>query len=207
MKKILITLGLLVVAASAVVISVIVLTPWMDRWGTTDSELTMVFPGDELLSQPASFVNRAVTINASPEKIYPWLVQLGAERGGYYSYSGLETLLFCPMQNADRIHAEWQNLKVGDSVKMCPGSSGPLPYEVAQIHPNQAMILGHKENGKWVDLWMFNLIPQPGGSTRLVLRSRTNMVGGFWDIIHPGIFIMEQGMLTGIKQRAEASNL
>jgi hypothetical protein len=207
MKKILIVLGLVVVAIAAAVVSVIALTPWMDRWGATDSELTRAFPGDELLPQPASFVNRAVTINAAPDKIYPWLVQLGAEKGGYYSYTALETyMLFCPLENADRIHAEWQNLKVGDTVKMCPSTSGPPPYEVAQLHPNQAMILGHKENGEWVDLWIFNIVPQNDGSSRLILRTRTNAVGGFWDVIHPGVFIMETGMLGGIKERAEALN-
>jgi len=205
MKKILIILGLLGVVISAVILSVIALTPWMDRWGAADAELTMHFPGDELLAHPASFVNRAVTINAAPDKIYPWLVQLGAEKGGYYSYSLLETyLLFCPLQNADRIHSEWQNLKVGDFVKMCPGSSGPPPYVVAQLYPNQAVILGHKENGVWVDLWIFNIVPQADGTSRLILRTRTNAVGGFWDVIHPGVFIMETGMLHGIKERAEA---
>jgi hypothetical protein len=204
MKKALIVLGLVLVAAAVVVVSVIVLTPWMDQWGATAAELSMALPGDELLSQPASYVNRAVSINAAPEKIYPWLVQLGAEKGGYYSYSMLETyLLFCPLQNADRIHAEWQDLKVGDQVKMCPGSSGPPPYEVVQLISNRSMVLGHKENGQWVDVWMFNIVAQPDGTSRLILRTRTNAVGGFWDIIHPGVFIMERGMLLGIKERAE----
>jgi len=63
--------------------------------------------------------------------------------------------------------------------------------------------MGHQENDQWVDLWQFVLLPQSGGSTRLILRTRTMMVGGMWDIIHPGVFIMERGMLLGIKERAE----
>ncbi len=197
---VLISLGLLAVAAIAL------LTPWMDRWGATNEEIAAAFPGDELLAAPAGFVNRAVTIHATPEQIYPWIVQLGAGRGGYYSYTWLETyLLNCPLVNADRVHPEWQDLKVGDEVKMCPEQFGPPPYTVAEIKPNQAVVLGHQENGKWVEIWQFVLVPQPDNSTRLVLRSRTNAVGGFWDVIHPGIFIMERGMLSGIRDRAEGA--
>ena len=107
------------------------------------------------------------------------------------------------MVNADRIHEEWQNLKVGDEVHMCPQEAGPPPYKVAQIHPNQAIVWGHQENGEWVDLYQFVIIPQTDGSSRLIVRTRTMAVGGFWTIIHPGIFIMERGMLLGIKERAE----
>ncbi len=194
-------LGLLAAAA------LVLLAPSMDRWGATDGEIAAAYPGDELLPVPARFVNHAVTIHASPEQIYPWIVQLGAGKGGLYSYTWIETyLLNCPLVNANRIHAEWQDLKVGDEVAMCPKQPGPPPYTVALIKPNQAIVMGHQENGKWVDLWQFIIVPQPDGSSRLILRTRTNAVGGFWDVIHPGIFIMERGMLLGIRDRAEASN-
>jgi hypothetical protein len=175
----------------------------MDRWGATGEEIAAIFPGDELVPDPASFVNRAITIRASPEQIYPWLVQLGADKGGFYSYTMIEKLIGCPLVNADRIHQEWQSLQVGDEVKMCPKGAVPPPYIVAQIHPNQALVLGHRENGKWVDLWQFILVPRVDGSTRLILRTRSMMAGGFWNIIHPGVFIMERGMLYGIKERVE----
>jgi len=86
---------------------------------------------------------------------------------------------------------------------MCPDGFGPPPYTVAQIHPNQAMVMGHQEGDKWVDVYQFVITPQADGSSRLILRTRTMMVGGLWDIIHPGVFIMERGMLRGIKERAE----
>jgi hypothetical protein len=195
--------GALLAAAFLLVLVITLLTPWMDRWGATDDELSAVFPGDELVPEPASFVNRAVTIRAAPEEIYPWLLQIGAEKGGWYSHSWLERMIMCPITNADRIHPEWQDLQIGDEVKMCPEGSGPPPYEVAQLHPNQAVVLGHKEGGEWVDLWQFVLLPQTDGSTRLVVRTRTMMAGGFWTIIHPGVFVMESGMLQGIQERAE----
>ena len=204
MKKTLKVLGILAGLVVVAVAVIAVLTPWMDRWGATDEEIAATFPGDELLAQPASFVNRAITIHAAPEQIYPWIVQLDATRGGWYSYTWMEALLNCRMVNADRIHPEWQDLKVGDEVKMCPQQPAPPPYIVAQIHPNQAIVMGHKENGQWVDLYQFVIVPQQDGTTRLILRTRTNAVGGFWTVIHPGVFIMERGLLLGVKARAEA---
>lgn len=208
MKKVLIVLGTGLSLLVLVGIATTILRPWMDRWGATSEEIVAAYPGDELVPVPASFVNRGVTIEASAEQIYPWLVQLGARKGGMYSYSWFETyILQCELINADRIHPEWQDLKVGDLVRMCPGDFGPQPYTVALIEPNKAVVMGHQENGKWVDLWQFIMTPQADGTTRLVLRTRTMMVGGFWDAIHPGIFIMERGMLLGIKERAEKAAL
>jgi hypothetical protein len=199
--------GLLIIAGLAIlaVIATMLLMPWMDRWGANDSEIAASYPGDELVPNPAFTYNRAVTINASPEEIYPWIIQLGAERGGYYSYEWLETsILQCPMTNAARIHEEWQDLKVGDVIKMCPGDFGPPPYQVAQLLPDQAMVLGHQDNGVWSDTWQFILVTQTEDTTRLVLRSRDTKTGGIWDVIRPGVFIMERGMLLGIKQRADS---
>jgi hypothetical protein len=208
MKRALMLLGVLTGLAVLFVVSLIWLTPWMDRWGATEAEIRTSFPGDELVPEPVSFVNRAITIHASPEQIYPWLVQLGAGKGGWYSYSWFEThALRCPLVNADRIHTEWQDLQVGDEVKMCPGEFGPPPYQVAQIVPNEAIVLGHQENGQWVNLWQLVLLPQADGSTRLIQRTRTMMAGGLWSIIHPGVFIMERGMILGIKESAESITL
>ncbi len=204
MKRIIKLLGVLVAVIALLVIAIAALTPWMDRWGATAEEITATFPGDELLAQPASFVNRAITIKAAPEQIYPWIVQLDARKGGWYSYTWLEGMIGCPMENADRIHPEWQNLQVGDNVNMCKNEPAPPPYVVAQIHPNRAIVLGHQDNGKWVDIFQFVIVPQQDGTSRLILRTRTNAVGGLWTVIHPGVFVMERGLLLGVKQRAES---
>ncbi len=203
MKKFLKITGTILGIILLFVVILALLTPWMDRWGTTDEEIAMLLPGDELVAEPASFVNRAITIQASPEQIYPWLVQIGAGKGGWYSYSWLEGVIQCPITNADRIHPEWQDLKIGDPVEMCPNGMPPA-YKVAQIHPNHAIVMGHKENGAWVDLWQFVILSQADGSSRLILRTRTMMVGGIWTVIHPGVFVMEYGLLHGIQARAEA---
>ena len=204
MKTFLKILAFLFTAAVIGAVIAFLLIPWMDRWGATDDEIRAAFSGDALVPAPAIFYNRVITIQATPAQIYPWIAQLGAEKGGMYSYSWFETnILQCELVNADRIHAEWQDLEVGDQVKMCPGNSGPPPYEVALLDPNHAIVMGHRENGKWLDIWQFILNPQPDGTTRLVLRSRDMKTGGIWDVIRPGEFIMSRGMLMGIKERAE----
>jgi hypothetical protein len=91
MEKFLKLVGILAGLAVITVIVIIALTPWMDRWGATDEEIPATFPGDELVPEPAGFVNRAVTIHATPEQIYPWLLQIGADKGGWYSYTWFET--------------------------------------------------------------------------------------------------------------------
>jgi len=203
MKKFFKWIGILGCLVILTVVIIALLTPWMDRWGATEGEIATTYPGDELVPEPASFVNHVITIHAAPEYIYPWIVQLDATKGGWYSYTWLEGMLGCKLVNADVIHPEWQDLQVGDEVKMCPGEFAPPPYIVAQLHPNRAIVMGHQEDGEWVDLYQFVIVPQVDGSSRLVLRTRTMMVGGIWTVIHPGTFIMERGLLYGIKERAE----
>lgn len=204
MKRFLKTVGVLTVLGILAIIVMFALLPWMDRWGASTNEVAVSLPGDELVPSPRISYTRAITIHAIPEEIYPWIVQIGAERGGWYSYEWFETnILRCEISNADRIHAKWQNLKVGDPVKMCPGTSGPPPYEVALLESDRAMILGHQENGEWIEVWQFVLLPQADGSTRLIVRSRNAAQGWFWDVIRPGEFIMARGMLLGIRERAE----
>jgi hypothetical protein len=199
-------LKIIVILAGLAILSVVVIIacmPWLDRWGATDDETAASYPGDELVPSPRLHYTRAVFINAAPEEIYPWIVQLGADKGGMYSYTWLEALIQCPQTNADRIHNEWQTLKVGDKVLMCPDPNAPPAYEVVGIEPNRVIIMGHQENGTWSDVWQFILVPQADGSTRLLLRSRSEMEGLLWDAIRPGEFIMSRGMLLGIKERAE----
>ena len=205
MKKLFKYAGILAGLGVLAVLVIVALMPWMDRWGASENEIAAAFPGDGLVPSPRYVYNRVVVVNAAPEEIYPWLVQIGAEKGGWYSYEWLETnVLRCEIVNAERIHEEWQGLKVGDQVKMCPGQGGPPAYEVALLEPNRAMVLGHQENGSWSDVWQFVLVPQADGSTLLLTRGRETKTGTVWDVIRPGQFIMERGMLLGIKERAEA---
>lgn len=204
MKKILIVLGIIVVVVLLVVLVSILLTPWMDRWGTTSAEREAVLPGDDLLPEPARIVNHAVTIQAAPEKIYPWIVQIGADKAGMYSYTWLERMTGCKMAKDEVIREKWQNLQEGDLMKMCAGDFAPPPYIVARVLPGESVIFGHQDNGKWAELWQFVLIPQPDGSTRLITRTRTNMVGGMWEVFNRIAFVMERKMLLTIKSLSES---
>jgi hypothetical protein len=71
------------------------------------------------------------------------------------------------------------------------------------METNQALVIGHQEDGKWGDIWQFILVPQTDGTTRLITRSRDMKSGGIWNVIRPGQFVMERAMLQGIKERAE----
>lgn len=203
MKKFLKLIGILAGLGILAIIIMIALLPWMDSWGATDDEIAASFSGDELVPSPRLLYTRGVSIHATPEQIYPWIAQLGADKGGMYSYTWIESLIQCPQINADRIHEEWQELKPGDKVLMCPDVNAPPAYEVAKIEPNRAIVMAHQEKGIWTDVWQFNLVPQDNRTTRLVIRSRSALEGWLWDVMRPGEFIMMRRMMLGIKERAE----
>ena len=179
--------------------------PWHLRWGATDEEVGQSLPGDELSSpQPKLNATHAITINAPAADVWPWLVQMGQNRGGFYSYTWLENLVGCHMCNADRIVPEWQTLEVGDSVRLHPQAR---PLKVLIVEPGRSIVLEK--------IWAFHLRPIDEGTTRLIIRGRgdynpasKNPILNFlvWRIIfEPAHFIMERKMLLGIKRRVEAA--
>jgi hypothetical protein len=138
---------------------------------------------------------------------------MGQGRGGLYSYEWLENLIGCDIHNADRIVPEWQNLQPGDPVRIYPEGNGPPPFRVAQVRPGEALILGHQADvttydpaGEWTDTWQFVLQPVDDTHTRLLIRTRTAHYTPLFRAIAPGVFMMERGMLRGIRDRAEAGS-
>ena len=176
--------------------------PWHLGWGATDAELNQPLIGDELVPHPTLKATHAITINAPASDVWPWLVQMGQNRGGFYSYTWLENLVGCHMRNADEVVPEWQELKVGDKVWLHPKAP---PVEVAAIEPGRAIVL--KPWGAFV------LQPIDENTTRLIIRSQgdyepdlRNPLLNFllWRVVfEPAHFIMERRMLLGIKERAE----
>jgi hypothetical protein len=176
--------------------------PWHLRWGATDEEVNMPLPGDEFVEDPKLNATHAITINAPAAAVWPWLVQLGQRRGGFYSYTWLENLVGCEMHNANRIVPEWQDLKVGDEVWLHPKAP---PLRVLAIEPGRAIVLEK--------CWSFILHPIDENTTRLIIRGRgefnPDLKNGLLNfllwrgIFEPAHFIMERKMLLGIKQRAE----
>ena len=197
-------IGGAVAAASAGAVAAYVygIRPWHLRWGATDEELNQPLIGDEIAPQPKLKATHAITIDAPAADLWPWLVQMGQNRGGFYSYTWLENLVGCEMRNADEIVPEWQDLKVGDKVWLHPKAP---PVEVAAIEPGRAIVL--KPWGAFV------LQPIDENTTRLIIRSQgdyepdlKNPVLNFllWRVFYePAHFIMERKMLFGIKARAE----
>jgi hypothetical protein len=189
--------------------------PWQQHWGASDDETSMLLPGDELLREPADQVTRAVTIQAEPAQVWPWLVQLGADRGGFYSYDWLEDLFGLAIHSADTIVPEWQDLEVGDLVAAARSRSGG--WQVVALVPGEALVLQladmtsgkpvRREQGGWEFQWMFALRPLAGGATRLLVRERVAFGSSRYRVLMaplgPVSFVMTRRMLLGIKARAE----
>ena len=89
---------------------------WMYTWGADDGEVAMTLPGDEFVAPGCIRTTRALTIDAPVQDVWPWLVQIGEDRGGFYSYSGLERAVGAKIRNANTIHRQWQEVHVGDTV-------------------------------------------------------------------------------------------
>lgn len=176
---------------------------WCLSWGATPAEVSRVLPGDELLPDPDIVATRAVTINAPPDAIWPWLVQMGSGRGGAYTYDWIENLFGLGMHSARQILPEFQDVKVGDEIQLGPGRPA---MRVEVCDPEQALVTRFAD-GTWV--WIFGLFPEDG-ATRLVSRNLiatpdASPVARLFNtlVMEPGSLVMERKMLLGIKERAE----
>ncbi len=177
------------------------LRAWLFTWGATAEEAAQRLPGDELLERPEIVSTRAITIDAPPSAVFPWLVQMGVGRGGAYTYDWIENLLGLDMHSADRIVPELQQLTVGDVLR------GPKPDSGMRVEilERDRVLATRSEDGTWV--WTFILV-EDHGRTRLLSRNRI-VVGRSpgarlgMAVMEPGSLVMERKMLLGIKERAE----
>lgn len=177
-------------------------------WGATKSEQRLELPGDDLVPDPATVVTRAVSVDAPAGHVWPWLVQMGQDKAGLYSYQCLENLFGLDIHNADRIHPEWQQLQVGDPVRLVPpgrfGLAEGLSLTVAQIVPERALVLFV---APWHAVWSFHLRPRSPYSCRLISRSRGPLEHGVrrlpGELLDPVTAVMTRRMLLGLKERAE----
>jgi hypothetical protein len=202
--------GCLVVGALAPWAYVLGIRPWVLHWGARPEEVDRALPGDELVREPAWASTRAVSIRAPAETVWPWLAQMGQDRGGLYSYEWLENLAGLEFHNADRIHQEWQHVEAGDIVRFAPGQDTLI---VEQVEPNHALvwqILDPRTGRPAPATWAFVLEPD-GEGTRLIQRFRIGgkpcwLVGAAYTLaIEIPHFVMERAMLHGIRARAERS--
>jgi hypothetical protein len=167
-------------------------------WGATATEQQMKFPADELIAHNRIVSTRAISIKAPKEIIWPWIAQTGQNRGGFNSYYWLENLFAAKMHNADSIVLQWQNPQPGDTVYYGEGEG----YEmISFVKRNEYYALGG---------WTLYLDSMDANNTRLIVRypsmevkqSRMMRVY-YYSLFEPLHFIMESGMMMGIKRRAE----
>ena len=183
--------------------------PRMLNWGATETEIARPFPGDDLLPTPGAESTMAIDISAPPDAVWPWLVQLGQEQGGFYSYEWAENLVGLGIHNADEIRSEWQNLAVGDTVRL--GRADRFPeaiLEVAAFDPEKSLVLRTPDDPTWW-VWSFVLEPIDEATTRLLVRSRIRLPENpmirvaSLAALDPVSSLMTYGMPQGIRHSAE----
>ena len=203
----------LIAALSLVAVTLLVYLLWARpaqlRWGATAEEINRPMPGDELDPSPTFLATRAITIAGTPEQIWPWLVQMGYGRAGYYGYDILENL-GSPrgMASATTILPELQNFKVGDKVPISPAAENVF----YAIEPNQYLIWAG-QSGENPGGFTWALYPLDENQTRLVSRIRWS----FHSIRQPGVVALEiltefadhlgvRKILQGVKSRVEGNS-
>ena len=184
-------------------------------WGATADEVTRALPGDELTTQPTVLWTNAITIDASPEEVWPWIAQLGDTRGGFYSYTFIENRIGAltgakdynvVYVNAGAIHPDWQQPQVGEQIIQDS-------LKIRDVVPGQYLLADSITPVPFLWVWGWFLEPANGGAqTRLVVRfaievpatEPANPVMGF--MMNVGGFVMQQNMLQSIKLRAEGGS-
>jgi hypothetical protein len=198
---------------------VLVVRPRMLRWGASDDELGAPYPGAEVIPGGQRGATMAVTIDAPPSRVWPWLVQMGCDRAGFYSWDRLDN---AGVPSAERIHSEWQELGVGNRLAATP--SGATWFEVAALEPERFLGLRapiNLRNGRPFDtslprprfyidaLWGFQLKALADDRTRLVVSgyasARPRALAKIADLVfwEPAHWIMQTRQFANLKTRAE----
>jgi hypothetical protein len=205
------------VAAAATVVYGCWVRPRLMRWGATDEEVTGPYPGAELVPDGKRGSTMAVTIDAPPDQVWPWLAQMGGDRGGWYSWDHLDN---AGRPSAQRVHPEWQDLAVGDHVKYWTRHGPRDAWEVAALEPNRFLGLHGLSDLRLrtldpkkprppaytEGLWGFLLNELPGRRTRLVIGGyeafRPRWLGRVYSFF-PVVWVMQARMLAVLKRNIE----
>ncbi|MFC5369069.1 hypothetical protein [Salinirubrum litoreum] len=180
--------------------------PWLNNWGASAAETRRSLPGDDLVPDPNYQTTRAITIDAPPERVWPWLVQLGKGRGGLYSYDWLDVVFgILDGPSADEIEPAYQRLGVEETIPLGGDGEGLL---VKAVQTERALVTVPERLPEGTLTWVFVLEPLSGGRTRLLTRNRGSIPRSpRWvalvAVIEPAAFLMTRKMLLGIKRRAE----
>ncbi|QOV33855.1 hypothetical protein IM697_27130 [Streptomyces ferrugineus] len=207
--------------SAALALYLLRLRPRLLTWGATQDEADRAYPGDELFPDADGTSTMATTLPAPPEKVWPWLVQMGFDRAGWYSWDLLDHY---GAPSAERIAPEWQHLEEGQRLKATP--DGESWFTVARLEPNRTLVLrsdlrlpsGHSFDPQWDVLpqarmdgiWGFHLRPTTDGGTRLVVRtrgqSRPRALTRPFDVLlgEPAHFIMQTRQFHNLRGRVGA---
>jgi hypothetical protein len=181
------------------------------NWGTTKEECRMSLPGDDLVNPPVVETTEGVWIDAPAGGVWPWLVQIGQDRGGLYTYQTVENLIGLDYHNADRIHPEWQRLAPGDLIRLAPkgwmGLRDGIVLTLVDVIEQQSLVLRTMPRDLWDAVWTFHVIPHWEDRCRLLIRTRIQLrhPGEVFaaELAGPAKALMTRGILLGIKRRAE----
>jgi hypothetical protein len=211
---------IIVIFAASLFTYLYILRPWHLHWGATHLDRIAVLPGDALSPFASAVVTHAINIDAPAEAVWPWIVQIGQDRGGFYSYTFLENLIGLGMRNTFRIVPEWQQRAIGDTIWF--GSpkrfGGRARMIAALVEPMRALVLATPADWELIragkegldTTWAFALQRKGVNATRLVVRLRLAANVSLWQRIinflfwEPAHFVMERKMLLTIKKLAEA---
>jgi hypothetical protein len=192
---------------------------WLGRtYGATRAERRRPLPGDQLCADPQIGTTHAVTIDAPPERVWPWLVQMGWGRGQWYTARWVDRLLF-PNNgpSAETLVPAWQQLAVGDRILDGPPEAH-CAFVVDDLDRPRHLVLHSREHlpPDWADrfgasidwTWVFVLERVEGDRTRFLFRTRVRLRPGwvaasYWALIVPADYVMSRQMLRGVKARAE----
>lgn len=201
-KRTRIAVAVALLGASLLAAYVKIIRPWQLRWGATTAEVQQPMPGDDLIPDASLIATRAITIYAPAAAVWPWLVQMGYRRAGWYSYDWFDN----DGIHVDRILPEFQHLKVGDTLLTDPAGG----FRVEAIEPEQSLVLmihsDEARRGSEISSAIV-LNPLDKRHTRLILRVRarfTGMRGRLFGLLFDfGDFVMMRKTLLGIKHRAQ----
>ncbi|MGD0005129.1 MAG: hypothetical protein ABSE06_12960 [Anaerolineaceae bacterium] len=196
---------------------------WRVRWGASDQELGRSWLGDDLVPHPRGGFTHAITIHAPISQVYPWIAQIGQDKGVFYSYEFLENLIGCNIHNADHLLPGCQEVKPGDILWMHPKAGVPIElveaghgfvmHGMLNTATGETIPAGAALPANFVNVsWLFYFYEIEGDCTRFVTRWRLDCPPGFKNELMNGRWglksiasVMDFKMLKGVRQHAEAA--
>ena len=182
--------------------------PWMLRWGSTAEERARPLPGDDVEPDATYVTTRAATIRAPTGSIWPWLVQMGQDRAGFYTHNWVERLLQSGIPDTSVIRPEWQHLEAGDLMRTNRDIGGkPMGWPVAAVDPGRSLVVTSRSMP--AGSYAFVIDPIDSETSRLIVRDRALWKWWEWPfavlIYEPLHGYMETGLIGGVRRRAEAA--